>query len=158
MAAEGLTLSFAINGDVQYARGFQAYAHEVADLSEPLERIGDDLQKHVGQQFGTEGGHSGEPWAQLSPKYAAWKEEHFPGMPILVATGDMRAAALSPEAIFVTGDSLTYSVEAPAGWHQDGTENMPARPLVRLPSRVRRGWDRIVVEWLNEQRRGRIGR
>ena len=32
-------------------------------------------------------------WAPLSPKYKAWKEEHYPGRPILHLTGELIASA-----------------------------------------------------------------
>jgi hypothetical protein len=82
------------------------------------------------QQFESEGGFAGQPWASLSPSYAAWKSAHYPGKPILQATGAMRQAASRPER-FTSPISLTLTITDPKiAYHEEGTGRMPARPLV----------------------------
>lgn len=75
-------------------------------------------------------------WPPLSPTYAAWKAQAFPGQPLLVLSGDLRGQLTSPQkalmfespSMLVIGSSLPYS-----GFLKDGTQKMPARdPLVPL--------------------------
>jgi hypothetical protein len=70
---------------------------------------------------------------------------HYPGKGILVATGDMKRAASAPRAC-VTPTSLTLTIDDPKlQYHQDGTDRMPARPLVfgdPLPPEARAELDR----------------
>src|SRR4051812_10403055 len=114
-------LRFQVDGDVQVSRAFEAYEHEVADMSTPLGRIGLKILEAVREQYATEGAHSGDPWRRLSAGYAAWKGEHFPGQPILVQTGESRAEALSPHALTVTRDKVVYEPDSDLlGWHYRG--------------------------------------
>lgn len=90
----------------------------------------------MGAQFSTEGGWGGQTWAPLSPNYAAWKSVHFPGRSILIRDGDLRRAASEPRRE-VTPTTLSLWIDDPvATYHQDGTDRMPARPLIpdRLPA------------------------
>lgn len=96
----------------------------------------------MGSQFDSEGSFFGEQWAPLSDDYAAWKTVNYPTRGILTAEGDLRSAAQSP-ARFPTATSLTLRIESfekargpgkgrtiEPEWFQDGTNNMPARPLL----------------------------
>jgi len=81
-------------------------------------------------------------WAQLSPTYAAWKSQHFPGRPLLVLTGQMERETTRPsESKFVykrTDTKITLgSSNKLAARHQAGARktNLPARPLFILDGR-----------------------
>lgn len=152
-------LSFDVNGEKQVSRAFDAYAHEVADMSTPLRRIGESLLEAVRRQFETQGASgSGTPWRRLSTAYALWKRQHFPGEPILVATGGMRADVLSPRSVHVTRDRLVYEPESEvAFYHQAGRGHNPQRKIVDLNAGDRRGFERVFAHWLTEVRRGAIG-
>ena len=82
-------------------------------------------------QFETEGAFAwGQPWAPLSPSYAAWKAIAHPGKGILIAEGDLRRAASNPIRR-ATPSSLTLTIDDPKlQHHETGTANMPARPLL----------------------------
>ncbi len=87
----------------------------------------------MGAQFSSEGGWGGQQWAPLSPAYAAWKSAAFPGKSILIREGDLRRAASSPRRE-ATSRTLTLWIDDDvAGFHQDGTDRMPARPLIPDP-------------------------
>lgn len=84
----------------------------------------------MGQQFGTEGGWGGDPWAPLADSTIAEKAAHGGGTSILIDTGAMRRAASQPSRI-ATPSSLTLTITDPKiGYHQDGTDKMPARPVI----------------------------
>ena len=72
-------------------------------------------------------------WRALSPGYAAWKADHYPGQPILVATGRMRQEVTTGARVTATAKTLTFTTNN-AYWfyHQYGTRRMPARPIFKL--------------------------
>lgn len=84
-------------------------------------------------------------FAPLSARYARTKASLFPGQPILVATGRLRAsfAQFTRDSIAVIGrDRLVYGTRVPyAMEHQFGVpaRNLPARPPIQLSSRMRAG-------------------
>lgn len=81
-------------------------------------------------QFETEGSFASGGWARLSPNYAAWKAVMYPGKGILIAEGDLRRAASDPKRS-VTPTTMTLTIEDPKlQYHETGTSNMPARPLL----------------------------
>lgn len=87
------------------------------------------------KQFDAEGqGPARGAWAQLSERYAAWKDAHYPGARILERTGALREALTSSSSPFamraITTDTFdfgTVGVEY-ASFHQTGTTFMPDRP------------------------------
>lgn len=84
----------------------------------------------MGQQFDTEGDWGGEPWAPLAESTIAEKAAHGGGTSILIDTGAMRRAAGQPQRV-ATPSSLTLTIVDPKiGYHQDGTDRMPARPVI----------------------------
>lgn len=153
------TVRFDVAGDVQYARAFDAAAKEAEDLSEPLEKVGDDVLRSVGEQFRSEGvyGH-GSKWQELSKPYEAWKREQVGDEPILVFRGTMRDAMISRSAVHVDPRRMVYDPAAPpyALRHQQGKDGMPQRKMVEIPETSRRQWDRFFAEWLNSLRRERL--
>jgi len=103
-------------------------------------------------QFETEGGWGGHTWAPLSPTYAAWKATRYPGRTILIREGVLRRAASEPRRE-ATPRTLTLWIDDPkVAYHQDGTERMPARPLIpeRLPAGARRDVEETATEYANE--------
>ena len=81
-------------------------------------------------QFQSEGAFAGQPWSPLSHRYGIWKHVHYPGKPILQLRGELRHAASSPER-HATPRTLTLTIRDPKlQFHQEGTSEMPARPLV----------------------------
>lgn len=110
----------------------------------------------IGRQFDTQGSYFGDAWEALTPRYAAWKTEHYPGKGILSAEGDLRKAATSPkrevssttlvlrivpyekttrsEAIGKSGRRSRARIGTgklmDPDWFQSGTGRMVARPLL----------------------------
>lgn len=72
---------------------------------------------------------TGAPWSQLSPRYSAWKNNRFPGEPILRATGTM----LDASYIFTKGDQFLVRSTGYGAYNQYGTSKMPARPWMGVP-------------------------
>lgn len=119
-------------------------------LSVALERAGNELAEfgkyvfprmvpvfegEMEKQFDAQGAGESGGWAPLSEQYARWKEQNYPGQPILQREGRLHEALTqsgSPFARRVFGsdtfDFGTLGVEY-ASYHQLGTARMPARRL-----------------------------
>ena len=153
------------------ARQFAALEHEAGDMRVPLTQIGENLRLSVSAEFGSEGatGATGR-WTVLSDNpaghgYRSWKAKHGPGVPILVGlkragpkgqrpqtykiSGQMRRQLLDPLATHVTPTRLLYAPTSDiAGFHELGTDRMPARPPVDVTLAFLHGVDRAFVTWL----------
>lgn len=140
-----------VDGEEVYARGFEMIQARANNLSVPLAQIGKRIVVDVGEQFASDGAWGGTPWAPLSEPYATWKEDHFPGRPLLVQTGEMRAHLLNyAQSVRVTAFSMLYEPDSDiAYFHQHGTEKMPARPEVSIGEVELHEWDRLFVRWVN---------
>lgn len=108
----------------------------VKDLSPVWAEVDTYLRGAVGEQFSTVGRRGGTEWAKLSPKYKIWKDYFYPGRPILVRTGDLKASLTefggnhifrAERAGMGFGSRIPY-----AGYHQSGTRTMPARPPIQM--------------------------
>lgn len=127
-------------GDATVLRSVQSAIEragdEIADFQKYLwPRVTEAFERDMRRQFAEEGSGPGRgKWADLSPAYAKWKEQHFPGQPILQRTGDMQRAltdSADPHAMRTTQvDRFEFgTVGLPyASFHQLGTQLMPDRP------------------------------
>ena len=69
------------------------------------------------------------PWEALTPRYANWKNDHYPGEPILRATGLMQDVAY----IKTKGNVFLVQSTRYGKFHQFGTSKMAARPWMGVP-------------------------
>ena len=163
-----LSVRFTVAGEQQYARRFDALAHELQDLQEPLERVRDQLVLTVGQQFMEEGAHGTSKWQPLNASYEAWKESAYPGRPILVRTGAMRQAFLVDGTRELTATRLRWGLDDQTNEdgeriadyalaHQTGEGHVPQRKIVALRFDDKRQMDRAFVEHITYLRRSLIG-
>lgn len=102
----------------------------------PLRASGERVKEMARANFVSEGGASGG-WAPLQPEYAAWKARNYGPLPILVRTGALAESIVGARGVPVEVDSHKMDVRLPeikyAKFHQYGTREMPARPLVMTP-------------------------
>lgn len=92
--------------------------------------------------FDSEGGGN---WDPLSPRYAAWKQRHFPGRRIMVRTGALRDSLDGPDARFsvrrVDRHGGEWGTKAPgAKAHDRGapSRGLPKRRLILIDNTFRR--------------------
>jgi hypothetical protein len=86
------------------------------------------------ENFDNQRSADGVPWAPLSHKYQEWKDNAYPGMPVGVRTGMLRAALIGPrtqsegEATMEVG--ATEDAKQEFAWLSEGDDlnNRPARP------------------------------
>lgn len=152
-------------GETHVARTLQVAADRSRDMSEPLGELMDQILDSVEAQFDTEGAAAhGVPWQKLSDLYGAWKAEHYPGRPILVRDGAMKAAMLDRlTAVHVGPEEAVYEpVSEIAGFHQSGADwigpawgrgevahHLPARRMVDLSEEFKHeAVDRTFARWL----------
>ncbi len=98
--------------------------------------------------FATEGRSQGQGWTALDPRYKAWKDQHYPGKPILQLTGDLKKSMTQRNAkgAFYESSFKEFAVGTvlPAGnsdhslgvIHQAG-EQLPARPPLVIDDKFR---------------------
>lgn len=71
-------------------------------------------------------------WKALSPKYAIWKNRHYPGQPILVLTGTLKASMITEGApgnfTFIGKNNAIFGTDVPYGkYHDQGGGTLPKR-------------------------------
>lgn len=157
-------ITFGFAGEVQVSRAFDVLADDARDLTEPLQETHEHLRQVIGEQFQTEGAHGGSKWSDLSPDYAREKADRYgDGLPILVASGDMRAAWLARQPLELTAHRLVVGPAAGSPeeerslGHQRGDGRLPQRKIVNLTTGDKRAIDRIFVEFFSARARRMIG-
>jgi len=151
-----LTVTFTMLGDVQVARAFSRYGDTVKDFKPAWRRIREDFARIESEHFDSRGARSGAPWAPLSPGYAAWKATHFPGQPILRATGWMWSQLAVGTGLRVVLEPMRL-VMAPtmpyAGIHQQGSPmtGLPMRKPVSLTEADKNSWMKILHNYIYDK-------
>lgn len=118
------------------------------DLTPVWPGVGDEVADAAGRQFASSGSEFGTPWAPLDPAYAARKKG---GGGILVLIGALRASLTGrPMAVEEYGPrSAVFGTDSQvARWHQGGTENMPARPVLRRTERLATAMNRRIARYI----------
>lgn len=112
----------------QWAEGIRVPRRLLVDLAS------DVVALDVAERFSA----SGPGWKPLSPAYASWKAEHFPGQPLLVRTGRMRGELLEITkggASRVQANRLDLTPRTPYfPVHQQGGRRVPKRQMIDLPA------------------------
>jgi len=154
-------LTFEVMGDVQLQRSFSRFTEDIKDFTPALEDIYQDFLEGERKQFESEGNTGSGGWAPLSPAYAAWKAQNFPGAPIMVRTGLLKESLLGNNPWSVKDIQplgATFGTRIPyAAYHQTGTRKMPARPLVQLTEDQKTRWTKIIHRWLVEKVKQDVG-
>lgn len=132
----GGTVGLAFDDEADILRFFEDAEGRLSDLSEPLDEYGRYLvEEHIPRQFKRQG--TPKRWASLSKKYREWKEKHYPGRPILVLSGRMKAGfrwkARKRSLQIINRVTAGQKNKTPRWqWHQSGTGKMPARPMLQV--------------------------
>lgn len=129
------------------------------DVSHVLHWAGRTLQRSYSRNFTTLGAESAASmlkgiWPPLDLKYAAWKMTRYPMAPPMVQTGRLLSLVnnlpRNPSSD-VDKTEATFAIDSPiARWHQYGTRNMPARPLVFVPRDFPERFGQKVVNYVSE--------
>lgn len=147
----GILLTFDFYGDTQLERTLDRFANNVEDATPAWDAIADRLVHVERRQFASEGKSSSGGWAPLSPKYAAWKAQHYPGQPILQREGHLVRSLtrrplgierIEPQEAWL-GSAVTYGA-----YHQRGAGNLPRRRPIELTEDERRTWVKILQRFI----------
>lgn len=165
MSVLGLELQWLVNGvatdDTVMERisvAFERAGEEVRDFEKHLwPKVTAALETDVRRQFAEQGGGPRGSWEQLSPQYAAWKNQNYPGQAILRRTDAMYLALTDsshPNARRAAAGADTFEfgtigLEYPS-FHQLGTVHMTDRPPFDFGSDFRRDLQQAVGEAVRE--------
>jgi len=127
--------------------GTRLYLRTLSGRSQELYPVWDkvlDILYEAERQLFAQEGQTEEhgKWEALSPRYAAWKEKHYPGMPILTLTGRFRGSMIDPSgqhheerrprSLTWGSHHLVSGGDDLGGIHAVGRANMPAREPIRV--------------------------
>jgi len=154
-----LHFQYEVLGEKQVGFTFKELEVKVTDLREPFAEIAQDYYEGEEKTFDEEGAFEGKPsWTPLSEDYAKRKKMIWGDMPILVASGALKRAAVSNTAdgsVFRLGKTdLAMGVNLPVGgWnlallHQLGTRKMPSREVIRITPPQEKRWIRSFRDFL----------
>jgi phage gpG-like protein len=130
----------------QLLQAVEGVANDLRPYADKLETA---FREAEAEQFRSGGGLSGG-WAPLYPRYKAWKDQHYPGLPMLVLSGRLRASLIgrTADSIFkVNAKSVRFGTNVPwSGKHQTGEGLIPARPPVPTQALLGRLADVVAAE------------
>lgn len=148
----GANISIRRSGDdvLDYLEGIGLRAK---DMQTPLDRFGRYLvEQHIPRQFAQQG--TPKRWAALNKQYAAWKRRRYGNLPKLVLSGAMRKGFKWE----VTARTLKVINRVKSGqkgrgvprwqYHQRGTDNMPARPMLQITEKDRDMLRELAQDWI----------
>lgn len=145
-----------VPGTRNFVRRFDHIEHIPDDWRQPFEQMAEDFWEQNKETFEAEG----PGWRPLSPRYAKWKEKAYPGKPILVRTGALKASLTSGFArhsifeVYPTrmeiGTSIPYAM-----YHQTGSlkvvDHPPKRSPVEITYGLRKTWNKRLENWLRDE-------
>lgn len=182
MAGQSVPFKFtlAMPGQVPMSMALQRFADEIADWSLFWsDYFRDAWYRHVQVHYETQGRSTGEGWPALSEAYGAWKQKHWPGLPIGVLSGATRESLTFPDDSNAVWDpaptALTVGTKVPyALFLQLGTQGagkaaglrqyrtyrygagggMPPRPPLRINTEFALTMGRLMQEYAVKKLRG----
>lgn len=137
MSVFGFELSYYVGDrrdDLVLHRLKAAFERAALDVARPgqflFPKLIELMEAEVKGQFNQRGrGPIAGKWQPLSPAYAKWKRQRYPGKPILVRTGDLKAGLTDSSSPFAARDynetELNYGTAGVpyASFHQTGASH-----------------------------------
>lgn len=126
-----------------------------SDMGPVLRWAKNKLEESNRENFLSQGSMSaramlGGAWPPLSPEYGAWKATHW-ATPLMIRTGKLFFDATNLDIVggSSSDQSATFVVNNRiAKFHQYGTENMPARPILFTPRDFDRDLGRLARKYI----------
>lgn len=151
--SEFVTLSIETVGDERMVRGFNRYVKLMKDFRPVFDDIRDDFQRREREIFAKQG--DPVPFKKLSSVYEVWKEQHYPGRPIMVLRGRLYSAMVGNSKNTLNKQDKTSAEFGVTGLpyprrHQLG-RNMPQRKFVQVTDADQTRWARMIQEWSYRQ-------
>ena len=141
-------LRIEVDGEVQFSRWARGLIRRLTSWKPFFERFAPRFIDLLRRRMDSEGAADGQAkWPELSEQYAAWKQQHFPGKPMLQRTGDLYEAVTKPE-VEITDETLTITIDSPyAIYHHSAeprTSNLPRRVIASFTARFKR---EVMAAW-----------
>lgn len=132
-----MNLTLTIDGQRKFDGAFRVLTEGLSDFRPVWPEVELQFFRAELEQFNSEGARGGARWQPLSARYAKQKAKKYPGAPILVLTGRLKRSLTvigGADSVRIAEPlSLTLGTRTPyAGYHQQGTKRMPARPPLEL--------------------------
>jgi len=127
-----LELRWSIEGREDLVRRLRGISDKLQDWRPAFEETAHDLKEiFANDVFDTEGRAIGQPWAPLSPAYAAYKAQKYPGKGILEASGKMRK---SFQTLVKPDMAAIWNTAAYFKYHQSNQPrfHLPRRAMMAL--------------------------
>lgn len=148
--AELITLD--LTGLPQWQALTQQMIARAQDLRPVFEVMHDAWVTEEIEQFTTEGGYFGEPWAPLNPAYAERKRKQYGALPILIRTGRLLKSFIGEGGEHIkriTADEAEFGSAVPyAQYHQTGTDTMPQRIEVKATDALKQVGFHSAVKYI----------
>jgi phage gpG-like protein len=151
-------LNLSVYGDEQISRELLRFSAYVGHPRPAFEKIRDDLEEQLAEQFATEGSRGGEHWEPDKESTLAAKAAAGLRPEVLQATGkllDSFTANTHGEGIrTITDDAFVFGSKVAYGAaHQKGTKTgLPARPILSLKETDRRSYVRTLQKYVTTGR------
>lgn len=97
-------------------------------------------------------------WRPLSPGYAEWKRQHYPGKPIMVLKGNLKKSltSMSDKTVYIKnkremtiGTSIEYALAQHFGIKKKGLGGLPSRPLIGITKQDANKFKKIINKYLD---------
>lgn len=148
-----LKFALSIPGLPKAAIALQRFNEKISDFT-PFwtEYFGPRWRQLIDNNY-TTGGFG--TWLPLSPRYRAWKESKWPGIPVGVLSGALRESLTyvddqyavwraGPQSL-VVGTSVPYAI-----YQQMGTSKMVSRPPLKMSPDFMVDVGRLLQQWGND--------
>lgn len=130
----------------------RAIKRRAKDFRPVFKEIRKDLEELWSNNFLENGLPSGG-WKPLDAEYGSWKAVHFPGRPPMIRSGELFRSLSdlrgTPNEIGLMRATFGTDIKY-ADFHQTGTKNMPARPVVFMTDRYERRWSTMARDYLSD--------
>jgi len=135
---------------------FQDALGDPAMAGPALREIADDFRVMIAQQFASEGRAEGTPWRPRRRGGSQTRPGQVIDLPLLVRTGALLESLIGPGTAGhveeLEDGAITLGTRLPdALFHQLGTRNMPARPIIVLSDERSAKWTEIVRGAIEEK-------
>ncbi len=155
-----------ISGDREVRELLRAMRERARDAGPAWPKVGDYIADQVGRQFDSEGAHFGTPWDPRRPDYGprarmggepGWDalRPDFGHGPLLVQTGELRRSFTSrPMSVerYEPTRAVFGSDDYRAPFHQHGTDDTPARPILLATDLMAQDASAILARYIVEGR------
>lgn len=135
------------------------FSDNISDFSSFFAGLGPWFKARMGDVFGSEGAASGPRWADLTPAYVKWKQEHYPGRPIGVLTGALRSSMTGGAGYSqtITKKAASFGMSGSSPALPYGSHFAERRPVLRMPPKWGRETQKLAHEWVIAEERGSMG-